>query len=289
MASTTYWHCPQQADPLTSSKEPRLQRVATSSVTCGTPASGSGRRMRQAHRLPLSTCRPYRRPVRAGLAVSRGQTYTPPTTGSNQTTLPAFRGRVVSTKKCRAPRAVADIETGSRTDRSHKNVPARGLSGGVCRVTAAKGFAAPEGKDFGRASAAHAARDTTARPSCACSRSTRTAHGCARHSVRRSLEAVLPRGHPVAYRSDLPEEDLGRTLAYPNSCREAGGLSARGERGGHEHAIVMSGALRHGGSLSISMPDYSPQLPLDVGLGQWTFEAFSGTRGSGIDPSLGPR
>ena len=63
---------------------------------------------------------------------------------------------------------------------------------------------------------------------------------------KKSRKLYFLEGNPVAYRSDLPEEDLGRTLANANLIpeKQVDYLREKLSSGENlEHAIVMSGAL----------------------------------------------
>ena len=113
------------------------------------------------------------------------------------------------------------------------------------------------------------------------------------HFGKKSRKLYFLGGNPVAYRSDLPEEDIGRTLANANMIpeKQVDYLREKLSDGENlEHAIVMSGAL----SASQIAKHKHARLqtgigsPLLWGSGEWTFEAFSGTRVGAIDPDLRP-
>jgi tetratricopeptide (TPR) repeat protein len=100
-------------------------------------------------------------------------------------------------------------------------------------------------------------------------------------------------GNPIAYRSDLPEEDLGRTLANANLIpeKQINYLKEKLSEGENlEHAIVMSGALTSGQIAEHKQSRLQTSIgsPLLWGSGDWTFEAHSSTRVGGIDPALRP-
>ena len=100
-------------------------------------------------------------------------------------------------------------------------------------------------------------------------------------------------GSPVAYRSDLPEDDLGRTLANANLIPEKQINYFReklSEGEALEHAIVMSGALT---ATQISEHvrsrlQTSVGSPLLWGSGTWAFTPHPTINVGGIDPGLRP-
>ena len=110
---------------------------------------------------------------------------------------------------------------------------------------------------------------------------------------KKSRKLYFLEGNPVAYRSDLPEEDSVEHSRMPTSFpRSRYYLREKLSSGENlEHAIVMSGALsaRQIAEHKHARLQSSIGSPLMWGSGQWTFEAFSGTRVSGIDPSLRPK
>jgi len=113
------------------------------------------------------------------------------------------------------------------------------------------------------------------------------------HFGKKSRKLYFLAGIPVAYRSDLPEEDLGRTLANANLIpeKQVDYLREKLSDGENlEHAIVMSGALSAGqiaehkrGRLQTGIGS-----PLLWGSGEWSFEAFAGTQPRDIEPELRP-
>ena len=174
------------------------------------------------------------------------------------------------------------------------------MSGGVCRkVTACEGVRSTRGEGgiLARASAAHMAsgghdREAFVRVFFTLYKNQHTGVLDIQFG-KKSRKLYFLEGNPVAYRSDLPEEDLGRTLANANLIpeKQVDYLREKLSAGENlEHAIVMSGALsaRQIAEHKHARLQSSIGSPLMWGSGQWTFEAFSGTRGSGIDPSLRP-
>ena len=100
-------------------------------------------------------------------------------------------------------------------------------------------------------------------------------------------------GYPIAYRSDLPEDDLGRTLSNANLIPEKQINWIREKLGKDENleqAIIMSGALT-----AEQIADHKQQrlqanigAPLQWGSGDWSFQPHSQLNTSRIDPALRP-
>jgi len=110
---------------------------------------------------------------------------------------------------------------------------------------------------------------------------------------KRSRTLYFIGGHPIAYRSDLPEDDLGRTLSNADLIPEKQINWIReklGEGENLEQAIVMSGALT-----AEQIADHKRQrlqanigAPLQWGSGDWEFYPHSQLHTNRIDPALRP-
>jgi tetratricopeptide (TPR) repeat protein len=111
---------------------------------------------------------------------------------------------------------------------------------------------------------------------------------------RRSRQILLLSGHPVAYRSDLPEDTVEKTLVASNLV-PADRLKWMMDRLAPEEniteALVMSGALSES-NLSLHLANRM-RLGLGASLswasGEWSFEPRPGLRATWIDPDLIPR
>lgn len=113
------------------------------------------------------------------------------------------------------------------------------------------------------------------------------------HFGKKSRKLYFLGGIPIAYRSDLPEEDIGRTLSNANLIpeKQVNYLKEKLSDGENlEHAIVMSGALSAAeiAEHKRSRIQTSIGSPLLWGSGQWEFHPRPGIPISGIDPKLRP-
>ena len=110
---------------------------------------------------------------------------------------------------------------------------------------------------------------------------------------RRKRELFFLKGRPVMYRSDLPEEDLARTLVYSDLIPEdrvkwiADKLSP-GEK--LEEALVMSGSLTEKQLEEHLQSRTRPGIsgPLSWSTGNWSFEALSAEFSEHFDVALLP-
>lgn len=100
-------------------------------------------------------------------------------------------------------------------------------------------------------------------------------------------------GEPFAFRSDLPEDDLGRTLANAGLIPEKQVNWIReklGQGEALEQAIVMSGALTAAQITEHKQNRMQTNVgsPLLWGSGDWVFHPHPGIRVANIDPALRP-
>jgi hypothetical protein len=110
---------------------------------------------------------------------------------------------------------------------------------------------------------------------------------------KKSRKLFFLGGNPIAYRSDLPEEDIGRTLANANLLPEKQinyfrEKLSEGEQ--LEQAIIMSGALtgKQIADHKQSRMHSNIGSPLLWGSGTWTFQPRPNTQVGRIDPALRP-
>ena len=110
---------------------------------------------------------------------------------------------------------------------------------------------------------------------------------------KRSRSLYFLGGHPISYRSDLPEDDLGRTLSNANLIPEKQMNWIRDKLGDEENleqAIVMSGALTSAQIAEHKRNRLQANIgsPLQWGSGNWRFEPHTRLQTSRIDPALRP-
>ena len=110
---------------------------------------------------------------------------------------------------------------------------------------------------------------------------------------KRSRTLYFLGGHPISYRSDLPEDDLGRTLSNAELIPEKQMTWIRDKLGKDENleqAIVMSGALTAAQIAEHKRNRLQTNIgsPLQWGSGEWRFEPHTRLHNSRIDPALRP-
>ena len=110
---------------------------------------------------------------------------------------------------------------------------------------------------------------------------------------KKSRKLYFLGGIPIAYRSDLPEDDIGRTLSNANLIpeKQVNYLKEKLSEGENlEHAIVMSGALSAAeiADHKHSRMQTSIGSPLLWGSGNWEFHPRPTISVANIDPKLRP-
>ena len=110
---------------------------------------------------------------------------------------------------------------------------------------------------------------------------------------KKSRKLFFLGGIPIAYRSDLPEDDIGRTLSNANLIpeKQVNYLKEKLSEGENlEHAIVMSGALSAAeiAEHKHSRMQTSIGSPLLWGSGTWEFHPRPQIKIANIDPNLRP-
>ncbi len=110
---------------------------------------------------------------------------------------------------------------------------------------------------------------------------------------KKSRKLYFLGGNPVGYRSDLPEDEIGRTLVNANllPAKQVNYFREKLSEGENlEHAIVMSGALTTEQIAKHKRARLATNIgsPLMWGSGSWTFYPRPSTQVSRIDPALRP-